>query len=144
MTIKIKLLSKKWTEIFDKSDNEVFDIIVNDKIDILVDLSGHTRGNRLIVFAKKPAPIQITWLGYPNTTGLSSIDYRFTDMITDPIGQTEKYYSKRYMIYTSCVLLVKEAELVKKVPSQNNYITFGSFNNFSDFDETMIWSNILK
>ena len=150
ITVKIKLLSKKWTEIFDKSDNEVFDIIVNDKIDILVDLSGHTNGNRLIVFAKKPAPIQITWLGYPNTTGLSSIDYRFTDMITDPIGQTEKYYSENlYRLPNNFLCFTGEEEtvLTREIPFiRNNYITFGSFNNFSKItDETIkIWSSILN
>ena len=143
-------MSKKWTEIFDKSDNEVFDIIVNDKIDILVDLSGHTQGNRLTVFAKKPAPIQISWLGYPNTTELSSIDYRFTDMITDPIGQTEKYYSETlYRLPNNflCFTGEEETELLREIPFvHNNYITFGSFNNFSKItDETIkIWSNILN
>ena len=150
ITHKIKSLSKKWTEIFDKTDDEVFDIIVNDKIDILVDLSGHTQGNRLIVFAKKPAPIQITWLGYPNTTGLSSIDYRFTDMITDPIGQTEKDYSEKlYRLPNNflCFTGEEETEVVTEIPlNRNNYITFGSFNNFSKITEEAIkiWSNILN
>ena len=150
ITLKIKSLSKKWTEIFDKPDNEVFDIILNDKIDILVDLSGHTRGNRLIVFAKKPAPIQITWLGYPNTTGLSSIDYRFTDMITDPIGQTEKYYSENlYRLPNNflCFTGEEETEFIREIPFvRNKYITFGSFNNFSKItDETIkTWSSILN
>jgi predicted O-linked N-acetylglucosamine transferase (SPINDLY family) len=59
-------------------------LIRDDRIDILVDLSGHTRANRMPLFARRIAPIQVTYLGYPNTSGLATMDYRFTDAIADP------------------------------------------------------------
>ena len=69
--------------------------IVSDQIDILVDLAGHTSGNRLAMFALKPAPTQVTWLGYPNTTGLRTIDYRLTDSIADPAGSGDEFYTEK-------------------------------------------------
>ena len=148
--MKIKTYTKKWIDIFDKSDQEVFEVIKKDKIDILIDLSGHTQGNRLIVFAKKPAPIQITWLGYPNTTGLSSIDYRFTDKITDPIEKTEKFYTEKLYRLPNCFLCFKgneEAQVIKEIPLiSRKFVTFGSFNNFAKITHKTIkiWCTILN
>ena len=68
--------SDHWHSIIGLEDTVVADVIKKDKIDILIDLAGHSANNRLSVFAQKPAPIQVTWLGYPNTTGLDTIDYR--------------------------------------------------------------------
>ena len=88
--------SDHWRSIVGITDSDVANLIRNDKIDILVDLSGHTAKNRLLVFAQKPAPIQVTWLGYVNTTGLSAIDYRFTDLIADPIGEADELHSETF------------------------------------------------
>ena len=76
-----------WRSIVGQSDEQVIDLIQNDQINILVDLAGHTNENRLTLFAHKPAPVRVTWLGYPNTTGLDAIDYHFTDDIADPVGE---------------------------------------------------------
>ncbi|GAA4015295.1 tetratricopeptide repeat protein [Actimicrobium antarcticum] len=84
-----------WIPCFDMSDEQLAAKIRADGIDILVDLSGHTSGNRLLTFARKPAPIQITWIGCPSTTGLTAMNYRFTDNEMDPIGTTEIYHSEK-------------------------------------------------
>ncbi len=76
------------------SDNDIADIIYKDNIDILIDLNGHTGLNKIGIFALKPAPIQITYLGYPNTTGLKQMDYRITDKNVDPITSKQKYTEK--------------------------------------------------
>ena len=150
ITSKIKSYTKKWVDIFDKSDQEVFEIIKRDKIDILIDLSGHTQGNRLIVFAKKPAPIQISWLGYPNTTGLSSIDYRFTDKLTDPIEKTEKFYTEKLYRLPNSFLCFKgneASQVVEEIPLiSRKFVTFGSFNNFAKITNKTIkvWCTILN
>ena len=78
-----------WRDIRALSDDAVADLVRSDGIDILVDLSGHTAGNRLGVFARNPAPIQVTYLGYPNTTGMTAIDFRLTDGLADPPGITD-------------------------------------------------------
>ncbi len=84
VTRRIQDYAGTWCNIARLSDDAAARQIRDDKIDILIDLNGHTGGNRLLVFARKPAPIQITWIGYPNTTGLSSMDIRITDEYSDP------------------------------------------------------------
>ena len=139
-----------WRDIFGKSDDFVYDLIQKDKIDILVDLSGHTAGNRLNVFRKKPSYKQISWIGYPFTTGLKTIDYKFTDNITDPIGKTEKIHVEKLYRIADCFLCYKnenEVHINSKKPIENNkYVTFGSFNNILKISKKQldIWINILK
>ncbi len=84
MTIKLRLFSECWRDISQMSNLDAAALIKRDRIDILIDLSGHTGHNRLPLFAFRPAPVQCTYLGYANTTGLPAIDYRFTDAIADP------------------------------------------------------------
>ncbi len=87
VTERLKAQADHWFPIAGKNDKDVAEQIKIDGIDILVDLAGHSVNNTLPVFAYRPAPIQVTWLGYPNTTGMSAIDYRFTDEVADPIGK---------------------------------------------------------
>jgi protein O-GlcNAc transferase len=91
-----------WTVVYTMTDDETANKINEHKIDILIDLNGHTSGNRLGVFARKPAPVQITYLGYPNTTGLKEMDYRITDAITNSPDSIQKNSEK--LLYLPCFI----------------------------------------
>ena len=148
ITERLQLLAHEWKNIYKMDDNQICEMIYNDKVDILIDLAGHTRNNSLTVFAQKPAPVQVTYLGYPNTTGLKTIDYRLTDIHSDPI-EFDKYYTEKQIRIPGgflCFQPEKNSPIVKELPAiKNNYITFGSFNHISKINETLIkiWSKIL-
>jgi predicted O-linked N-acetylglucosamine transferase (SPINDLY family) len=138
-----------WRDTVNMTDDEMEISIRSDNIDILVDLSGHTAGNRLPVFAKKPAPIQITWLGYPDTSGLNSMDYRISDALADPIGFEDAYTEKLYRLEGCfiCYEALSDFPPVSCIPLKNNkYITFGSFNNLSKINDSVleVWASLLK
>ncbi len=124
-----------WTVCKGMSDDELAERIRLDGIDILVDLSGHTAGNRLPAFARKPAPLQVGWLGYNGTTGLDAMDYRLVDAFTDPEGISEAYNSERLYRLHGCFvsyLPPQDCPEVVMPPCQHNgYVTFGSFNNLA-------------
>lgn len=108
------------------------ELIRADGIDILVELTGHTAGNRLDVMALKPAPISCTWIGYPQTTGLPTIDYRFTDSIVDPLDTKQKYSEELIRLPGPflCYTPPADAPAVSDTPAlARGYVTFGSFNN---------------
>lgn len=94
---RLRRLADTWKPVTHLSDEQLADAIRADEIDILVDLNGHTSGNRLLVFARKPAATQISLFGYPGTTGLKTMDYRVTDAITDPPGEAEQFYSEKLL-----------------------------------------------
>src|SRR2546430_4927240 len=95
VTARLKRSADVWQCVTDMGDQALAETIRKSQIDILVDLSGHTKWNRLSMFALKPAPIQVTWLGYLNTTGLTAMDYRITDGYLDPAGKTEHLHTER-------------------------------------------------
>jgi predicted O-linked N-acetylglucosamine transferase (SPINDLY family) len=135
-----------WRPVYGLSDNTVADQILSDGIDILVDLSGHTQGNRLGVFAMRPAPVQVTWLGYPNTTGLKQIDYRLTDNLTDPPGMTDQLYSERLArLPHSFLCYAPPASAPQVAPLPSGPITFCCFNNYPKISDTVLtlWARIL-
>jgi len=131
-------------------DDAVADLVLKDRIDILVDLSGHTENNRLLMFARKPAPVQITYIGYPDTTGLGAIDYRISDEHADPPGMTEHLYTETLLRMKTgflCFSPPLESPAVSSLPAHvNGYITFGSFNVMTKITPDIIktWAGILS
>lgn len=148
-TRRIKASVEAWRDIDKLPDDQVAQLIRKDHIDILIDLAGHTGNNRLGVFAAKPAPTQMTWMGYPNTTGLSAIDYRITDSIADLAGE-DGCYSEKLLRLDGCFLCYQpdlNAPEVAPLPAlTNGYVTFGSFNNFSKVNPGVLqlWADVLK
>ena len=138
-----------WHEVIDLDDERVAELIRGDGIDILVDLSGHLRDNRLLVFARKPAPVQLTYLAYPNTTGMIAMDYRITDAVCDPPGATERYYRETLIRLPRCMWCYQPRDDMPAVsPSpagQTGAVTFASMNGASKVTERMLslWGRIL-
>jgi protein O-GlcNAc transferase len=131
VTERLTQLSDKWFEIRDLKDPEAVELILKNKIDILVDLAGQTANNRLTIFARKPAPVQVTWLGFPASTGLKAIDYRISDHYLTPEDTREYYTEKIWNLnrLSHCYKPPEEAPAVGPLPYfHNGYITFGSFN----------------
>eukprot|EP00397_Hematodinium_sp_SG-2012_P021836 GEMP01022587.1.p1 GENE.GEMP01022587.1~~GEMP01022587.1.p1 ORF type:complete len:813 (+),score=136.93 GEMP01022587.1:26-2440(+) len=138
-----------WRTILGKSDEEVAELVRSDEIDILVDLAGHTGYNRLQVFAMKPAPIQITWIGYPNTTGLREMDYRMSDAICDP-PDTDPYYVEK-ILRLPCFLCYTpnrgDGAAEAPIPVRHEGpVTFGCFNTLAKVNATTVkvWCKILE
>src|SRR4029077_5326771 len=98
MTEQFQRCASHWYSIAGWSDDRVAERVRQDGIDILVDLALHTAGNRLLVFARKPAPVQVTFAGYPGTTGLRAIDYRLTDPYLDPSDNDGNYAEASYRL----------------------------------------------
>ncbi len=138
-----------WCDIIDMTDSDAAQRIREDEIDILVDLAGHSANNRLGLFALKPAPVQISWLGYPATTGLPEIGYRLTDEVADPSGETDQYHSEQLIRLEGGFHCYQPADSIPDagpLPAlENGYVTFGSFNHTSKITSEVIeiWSQIL-
>jgi protein O-GlcNAc transferase len=148
-TERIKTNIDQWRDIGTVSDEKVAELIRNDTIDILIDLAGHTAKGRILLFARKPAPVQVTWIGYPPTTGLSTIDYKIVDRYTDPPGTTERFYTEELIRLPEsfvCYLPDRESPEVGPLPAHaTGHITFGSFNNFQKVTPQVleVWARIL-
>jgi len=144
-------ISERWCESFSMSDEALYQQIIDDQIDILVDLGGYTGSIRLGVFARRAAPVQVTYLGYPNTTGLSRMDYRITDNWSDPEGQTDAFYTeslKRLPRGFLCFTPASDAPDVSALPALKDDakgVCFGSFNAFTKLSPKLlnIWVKLL-
>ncbi|MBF0383321.1 MAG: tetratricopeptide repeat protein [Magnetococcales bacterium] len=144
---KFKNISTKWLSTANIDDGQLAEIIKQDGIDILVDLAGHTEGNRLRTFARKPAPIQITAWGYPLGTSMTAMDYLFADQIFIP-AEERKYYKEEIVDLTCMVSFIpfnNFPEVTDPPICKNGYVTFGSFNRLEKYNQEMytIWSEIL-
>ncbi len=148
-TERFKGLADRWTTTVGMSDDALADVIRNDGIDILVDLAGHTAGNRLPVFARRPAPVQVTWLGYPNTTGLEAMDYRLIDGVTDPEGEADALASETLVRLPGgflCYGARDDAPAPGPPPClATGFVTFGSFNNLAKLSGATldVWARLL-
>jgi predicted O-linked N-acetylglucosamine transferase (SPINDLY family) len=140
----------QWRDVAALSDERLAQMIRSDQIDILVDLSGHTSHNRMPAYALKPAPVQVTYLGYPNTTGLRAMDYRIADPVADPPGADDALYVEKLVRLPRtawCYRPPADAPEVSELPAiRNGYVTFGSFNNLAKLNEPLIaaWCRLLE
>jgi len=145
----LRAKATQWKNVFELSDEALAKQIRDDGIDILVDLAGYTRDTRLTMFTARPAPVQMTYIGYPNTTGMDAIDYRLTDSIVDPEG-ADQDYSEILLRLPDCFLcyaIPTHAPPVEPGPVEHRgYVTFGSFNNFNKVNPGVLetWAAILK
>ena len=138
-----------WTPVARLSDAAVAQRIEEDGIDILIDLSGHTAGNRLPVFARKPAPVQASWIGYLGTTGLRAMDYYLADERILPREQWGNRFTEKLVSLPAWAAFVPSADAppVDALPAlANGYVTFGSFNRLSKLGPAVIalWSRLLR
>src|SRR6185369_11710252 len=95
VTRRFQAAADRWVDTATLSDAALAERIAADQVDILVDLTGHLEGHRLLAFARRPAPIQVTYIGYQNTTGMQAMDYRLTDDWSDPPGTTDRFYTEK-------------------------------------------------
>jgi protein O-GlcNAc transferase len=149
LTERIKGYADSWRPIAGLSDEQVAELIGEDRIDILVDLTMHMQGSRLMVFARKPAPVQVTWLAYPGTTGLTAIDYRLSDPHLDP-PDSDRFHVERTVRLPEtfwCYDPLSMQPHVNGLPAlSTGILTFGCLNNFAKVtDQTLeLWARVLN
>jgi predicted O-linked N-acetylglucosamine transferase (SPINDLY family) len=146
VTDRIRARCRRWHEVAAMDDATLDALIRTERIDVLLELAGHTTGHRLAAIARKPAPVIVTAIGYPDTTGLPAIDARLVDSITDPAG-TEARCTERLVRLDPCFLCYTPPEDAPepRMPAAEAPITFGSFNNASKIGPrtARIWSGVL-
>jgi predicted O-linked N-acetylglucosamine transferase (SPINDLY family) len=150
-TAQFQALADHWRNIDGISDEEAADMIRHDRIDILIDLAGHSGAHRLLLLARKPAPIQVNYVGYPATTGLKTIDYRITDAVADPPGMTEALHSEQLARLPRCNWCYEPLpEIVNAISDPPNPephpIVFACFTNPAKVNQQTInlWGQILQ
>jgi protein O-GlcNAc transferase len=147
-TERLRRSAHSWHDILHLSDEQAAQKIRDDKIDILIDLTMHMRNNRLPIFARKPAPIQVTWLAYPGGTGVGTIDYRFTDPFIDPEPDPEPaVYSEKSIRLTSYWGCYDPLiSMPPSPPRRDGPIVFGSLNNPLKLNEKTLrlWAEVLR
>ena len=150
VTAELRSLVDEWRDISTLDDERAAQLVRHDRIDILVDLAQHSAGNRLLLFAKKPAPVQVAWLGYPGTTGVPAMDYRLTDPGLDPpeLGNGCGTETLVWLPDTFwCYAPLSEEPAVSELPAlRNGYVTFGSLNSFKKVSDAALrlWAQVLR
>ncbi len=148
-TARFRSYATAWRDTSRLAHDQMAELIREDGVDILVDLAGHIGGNRLPVFARKPAPVQVTYLGYQNTTGMSAMDYRLTDAHADPPGTTDPWYTERLARLPGAFFCFRPPEPsppVGPLPAERRgQITFASLNHVLKLrpENFRVWSRIL-
>ncbi len=148
-TRQVRARADVWRDAASMSDARLAETINHDGIDILVDLSGHSGFFRLAVFAQQPAPVQVTWLGYLSTTGMTRMQYRLCDRHTDPPGMTDRFHTETLVRLPNsqwCYRPVVSIDCSETPPfRRNGFITFGSFSNVLKLSPTVrrLWAEIL-
>jgi predicted O-linked N-acetylglucosamine transferase (SPINDLY family) len=147
-TSRFQTLADHWHDISSTSDEEVSSLIRRNQIDVLVDLALHSAGNRMLVFARKPAPVQVTWLAYAGTSGLNTMDYRISDPYLDsPESDGSEYteFTLRLPHTFWCYQPALEINFNALPLSSNGYVTFGCFNNFCKINQNVLklWAELL-
>jgi protein O-GlcNAc transferase len=149
VTDRLRRLASEWRKTALLSDEHLAELVRQDKIDILVDLTAHMANNRLLVFARKPAPVQVTMLCSMGTTGLPTIDYRISDRYSDPTDFNDAWYAEETVRLPDCYFcheVPSESPPVNALPAETaNHITFGSLNNFCKVTPAVlrVWGQIL-
>lgn len=148
VTARLKAYTPHWHRIQGMNDDAVVKLIREKGIDILVELTGHAGVNRLSVMARKPAPVGVSYLGYPDTTGMSAIDYRLTDALADPPGESDPFYTEKLWRLPNGLHCFQFEDLPDVSPPpalKNGFVTFGSFNNFAKASAKTIklWADVL-
>lgn len=130
-----------WRSAASATDRALADLIRRDGIDVLIELTGHTAHNRLGAMRLRPAPVQMTWIGYPNSTGLADVDYRITDAASDPVD-TAQTYVEQLLRLPGCFLCytpMRAPPDVAPAPcAAHGYVTFGSFNALAKVTDDVI------
>jgi protein O-GlcNAc transferase len=150
MTARFRALADGWRDIRPMPGGVVTELIAQDQIDILVDLAVHSGSNRLGIFARRPAPVQVTFAGYPGSTGLQTVDYRLTDPYLDPPDLDDATYTEcsYRMPHSFWCYQPRYADLpVAPLPAlQNGFVTFGCLNQFSKINESTLalWMRVLR
>jgi predicted O-linked N-acetylglucosamine transferase (SPINDLY family) len=151
-TQRLQAHVERWHDIGTLAHDRVAKLIAEDEIEVLIDLAGHTAGSRLPVLAMKPAPVQVSYLGYPSTTGLAAIAYRLTDAWADPPGLTEPQYTERLVRLPrtlACYAPPQSAPAVGALPAlrpeRSGRITFASFSSLAKIapETIQLWSRAL-
>ena len=148
---RIKPLFMSWTSVAAMSDEQLAQKIHTDTIDILIDLAGHTENNRLSVFSWRAAPVQVAWLGYWASTGVSEVDYILVDEVSVPQSEQKSYSEKLWYLPDTRLCLtpptISEATSLKEPPVlRNGYITFGSYQSLTKISQEslLVWSKVLE
>lgn len=148
VTDRLEQSASAWRDVAQLNDDGLADLIREDGIDILVDLCGHMARNRLLVLGRKPAPVQATYLGYPNGTGIAQVDFRISDTLADPAGMTDEHYVERIVRLPGCAWCYRPPEMSPAIEAADpaRPLTFASFNKFPKITPTTakLWARILE